>query len=169
MFAESLESGLLTRDQIEQVLGKDGRNVPNLDNLMDGYFTPVSYSESGLEQRADELYKEYLKSGIVINRSDLLPLSKLDSIIFKMENIRFKDLVDPDRKPLAKPKSSSDNLYFGDQQQDPVTPELPNMPTPVVPNTNMNPVNPATGLTTTETALLSPGEQAIRQRQKGMA
>jgi len=169
MFAESLESGLLTRDQIEQVLGKDGRNVPNLDNLMDGYFTPVSYSESGLEQRADELYKEYLKSGIVINRSDLLPLSKLDSIIFKMENIRFKDLVDPDRKPLAKPKSSSDNLYFGDQQQDPVTPELPNMPTPVVPNTDMNPVNPATGLTTTETALLSPGEQAIRQRQKGMA
>ena len=169
MFAESLESELLTRDQIEQVLGKDGRNVPNLDNLMDGYFTPVSYSESGLEQRADELYKEYLKSGIVINRSDLLPLSKLDSIIFKMENIRFKDLVDPDRKPLAKPKSSSDNLYFGDQQQDPVTPELPNMPTPVVPNTNMNPVNPATGLTTTETALLSPGEQAIRQRQKGMA
>ena len=169
MFAESLESGLLTRDQIEQVLGKDGRNVPNLDNLMDGYFTPVSYSESGLEQRADELYKEYLKSGIVINRSDLLPLSKLDSIIFKMENIRFKDLVDPDRKPLAKPKSSSDNLYFGDQQQDPVTPELPNMPTPVVPNTDINPVNPATGLTTTETALLSPGEQAIRQRQKGMA
>lgn len=169
MFAESLESGLLTRDQIEQVLGKDGRNVPNLDNLMDGYFTPVSYSESGLEQRADELYKEYLKSGIVINRSDLLPLSKLDSIIFKMENIRFKDLVDPDRKPLAKPKSSPDSLYFGGQQQEPVTPDLPNMPTPVVPNTDMNPVNPATGLTTTETALLSPGEQAIRQRQKGMA
>lgn len=169
MFSQALESGLLTRDQIEQVLGKDGRNVPNLDNLMDGYFTPVSYSESGLEQRADELYKEYLKSGIVINRSDLLPLSKLDSIIFKMENIRFKDLVDPDREPLAQPKTSSDNLYFGGQQQEPVTPELPNMPTPIVPNTNVNPVNPATGLTTTETALLSPGEQAIRQRQKGMA
>ena len=86
-----------------------------------------------------------------------------------MENIRFKDLVDPDREPLAQPKTSSDNLYFGGQQQEPVTPELPNMPTPIVPNTNVNPVNPATGLTTTETALLSPGEQAIRQRQKGMA
>ena len=169
MFAQALDSGLLTRAQIESVLGPDGRNVPNLDNLMDGFFTPVSYSESGLEQRADELYKEYLKSGIVINRSDLLPLSKLDGIIFKMENIRFKDLVDPERAPLPNPAGSGSNLFFGEQQQEPVTPQLPDTPTPVVPNTNMNPVNPATGLTTTETALLSPGEQAIRQRQKGMA
>ena len=170
MFAQALDSGLLTRDQIERVLGKEGRNVPNLDNLMDGFFTPVSYSESGLEQRADELYKEYLKNGIVINRSDLLPLSKLDRIIFDMETIKFKDLVDPDRKPLPTPQGGgSNNLYFGSQEAEPVTPELPNMPTPIVPNNNMNPTNPATGLTTTETALLSPGEQAIRQRQKGMA
>lgn len=168
MFAQALDSGLLTRAQIESVLGPDGRNVPNLDNLMDGFFTPVSYSESGLEQRADELYQEYLKSGIVINRSDLLPLSKLDGIIFKMENIRFKDLVDPQRAPLPNPAGSGSNLFLGEQQE-PVTPQLPDTPTPVVPNTNMNPVNPATGLTTTETALLSPGEQAIRQRQKGMA
>ena len=171
MFAQALDSGLLNRDQIEQVLGKDGRNVPNLDNLMDGVFTPVSYSESGLEQRADELYDEYKKSGILLNRSDLLPLDKLDNIIFRMEDIRFEDLVDPKRKPLPDAGSGSAPSLFnvGDQQQEPVTPQLPNTPVPVVPNTNMNPVNPATGLTTTETALLSPGEQAIRQRQKGMA
>ena len=171
MFAQALDSGLLNREQIEQVLGKDGRNVPNLDNLMDGIFTPVSYSESGLEQRADELYDEYKKSGILLNRSDLLPLDKLDNIIFRMEDIRFKDLVDPERRPLPEPRGDSSPSLFniGDQQTEPVTPQLPNTPTPVVPNTNMNPVNPATGLTTTETALLSPGEQAIRQRQKGMA
>ena len=171
MFAQALDSGLLNREQIEQVLGKDGRNVPNLDNLMDGIFTPVSYSESGLEQRADELYDEYKKSGILLNRSDLLPLDKLDNIIFRMEDIRFKDLVDPERRPLPEPRGDSSPSLFniGDQQTEPVTPQLPNTPTPVVPNTNMNPVNPATGLTTTETALLSPGEQAIRQRQKGVA
>ena len=170
MFAQALDSGLLTRDQIEQVLGKDGRNVPNLDNLMDGVFTPVSYSESGLEQRADELYDEYKKSGILLNRGDLLPIEKLDDIIFEMEDIRFEDLVDPKRAPLPDAGGSAPSLFnIGDQQTEPVTPQLPNTPTPVVPNTNMNPVNPATGLTTTETALLSPGEQAIRQRQKGMA
>ena len=170
MFAQALDSGLLTRDQIEQVLGKDGRNVPNLDNLMDGVFTPVSYSESGLEQRADELYDEYKKSGILLNRGDLLPIEKLDNIIFEMEDIRFEDLVDPKRAPLPDAGGSAPSLFnIGNQQTEPVTPQLPNTPTPVVPNTNMNPVNPATGLTTTETALLSPGEQAIRQRQKGMA
>ena len=171
MFAQALDSGLLTRDQIERILGKDGRNVPNLDNLMDGVFTPVSYSESGLEQRADELYSEYKKNGISINRSDLMPFGKLDSIIFRMEDIRFKDLEDPNRTPLPTPSGSGTPSLFnmGAQESEPVTPELPNTPTPIVPNNNMNPTNPATGLTTTETALLSPGEQAIRQRQKGMA
>ena len=171
MFAQALDSGLLTRDQIERVLGKDGRNVPNLDNLMDGVFTPVSYSESGLEQRADELYSEYKKNGISINRSDLMPFGKLDSIMFRMEDIRFKDLEDPNRTPLPTPSGSGTPSLFnmGAQETKPVTPELPNTPTPIVPNNNMNPTNPATGLTTTETALLSPGEQAIRQRQKGIA
>jgi hypothetical protein len=171
MFAQALDSGLLTRDQIERVLGKDGRNVPNLDNLMDGVFTPVSYSESGLEQRADELYSEYKKNGISINRSDLMPFGKLDNIIFRMEDIRFKDLEDPNRTPLPTPSGSGTPSLFnimGEQETEPVTPELPNTPTPMVPNVNPT-VNPITGLTTTETALLSPGEQAIRQRQKGIA
>ena len=44
-------------------------------------------------------------------------------------------------------------------------PPLADTPDPVVAAPVPN-VNPATGLTTTETALLSPGEQAIRQRQK---
>ena len=82
---------------------------------MDGIFTPVSYSESGLEQRADELYDEYKKSGILLNRSDLLPLDKLDNIIFRMEGIRFKDLVDPERKPLQADRCSkacSPSLHY---------------------------------------------------------
>ena len=42
---------------------------------------------------------------------------------------------------------------------------MPETGTPTVgPVTNVT--NPATGLTTTETALLSPGEQAIRQKQR---
>ena len=49
------------------------------------------------------------------------------------------------------------------------TPPLPMQPAPVnIQSMAAAPVN-ATGLTTTETALLSPGEQAIRQRQKGIA
>ena len=87
-----------------------------------------------------------------------------------METIKFKNLVDPDRRPLPTPQGSgSNNLYFGSQELEPVTPQLPDTGVPTIPNNNINPVNPATGLTTTETALLSPGEQAIRQKQKGIA
>jgi hypothetical protein len=43
------------------------------------------------------------------------------------------------------------------------------MPAPVNITTAQAPVNEATGLTSTETALLSPGEQAIRLKQKGLA
>ena len=46
------------------------------------------------------------------------------------------------------------------------TPPLPRTPTPVQSGRNVAPINPNTGLTTTETALLSPGEQAIRLRQR---
>tara|TARA_Y100000768_G_C23989259_1_gene691058 strand:- start:198 stop:6953 length:6756 start_codon:yes stop_codon:yes gene_type:complete len=172
MFNEALNTGLLTKKQIKDVLGKDGRNVPNLDNLIDGKFTPVSYSESGLRQRADELYDEYKKSGIIINRSDLRPFTELNRIIRQMKKIEFDDLLDPERNPLTPsqvPKEEIINPFLPAPTSEVNTPQLPNTPTPVVPNTNMNPVNPATGLTTTETALLSPGEQAIRQRQKGMA
>ena len=48
-------------------------------------------------------------------------------------------------------------------------PPLPPQPAPVNIKTVQAPVNQATGLTSTETALLSPGEQAIRLKQKGLA
>jgi hypothetical protein len=48
-------------------------------------------------------------------------------------------------------------------------PPLPPQPAPINIKTVQAPVNQATGLTSTETALLSPGEQAIRLKQKGLA
>jgi hypothetical protein len=48
------------------------------------------------------------------------------------------------------------------------TPPLPKQPTPVAPQTTAQ-VIPQTGLTASETALLSPDEQAIRLKQRGIA
>ena len=174
MFSEALNTGLLTEKQIKNILGPRGRNVPNIDNLLDGKFTPVSYSKDALKLRADELYKEYQRDGILINKNDLKPFSELNAIIREMKRIKFDDLLDEGRRPFTPSQTAPtmeeiQGLEGLTGEAEPVTPQLPNTPTPIVPNTNMNPVNPATGLTTTETALLSPGEQAIRQRQKGMA
>ena len=58
------------------------------------------------------------------------------------------------------------------QRQSSLPTELPVAPLPKTPDPAANTVatapkiNPNTGLTTTETALLSPGEQAIRLRQR---
>jgi len=174
MFVEAMNTGLLTKKQIKDILGPRGRNVPNIDNLLKGKFTPVSYSKNALKLRANELYEEYFKNGITINKNDLKPFTELNEIIREMKQIKFDDLLDENRRPFTPNQNLPTNkdlqgLEGLTGEAEPVTPELPNMPTPIVPNNNMNPTNPATGLTTTETALLSPGEQAIRQRQKGMA
>ena len=175
MFQRSLNSGLLTKKQIEKVLGADGRNVPNLDNLLDGKFTPVSFSESGLRKRADDLYAEYKRHGVTIKKSDLKPFSLLRKIMRQMRSIKFKDLLDPNREQLLPIKEdvpdTNDgimNLMMG-QNQSPTTP-LPNTPTPDVSQVNLNQdVDSQTGLTTIEEALLSPSEKAIRLNQTGMA
>ena len=171
MFQQSLSSGLLTKRQIEKVLGADGRNVPNLDNLLDGKFTPVSFSEDALRKRANEIYNEYKRNGIIINKSDLKPFSKLRKIIRDMEKLKFKDLMDQSRDQVV-PSGRGDEFPTGletliSQNQTPVAP-LPNIPTPDVSQVNLNQgADPQTGLTRTETALLSPSEKIIQQRQRG--
>jgi len=50
-------------------------------------------------------------------------------------------------------------------------PQLPSLPQPIPGNQFgqiPQQINPTTGLTSTETALLSPSEQSIRQRQRGI-
>ena len=85
----------------------------------------------------------------------------------RWKGIRFQDmereLKQPDQQsaaPVETPQAAP--------IEEPQVAELPTTPDPVVGAQAPN-VNPATGLTSTETALLSPGEQAIRQRQKGIA
>ena len=177
MFQKSLNSGLLTRDQIETVLGPDGRNVPNLDNLLDGYFTPVSYSAAGLEKRANDLIKEYAKKGIRLNYNDLFPETDLDMVIYEYEDKKFIDFLDPDRPPIEQNTGGSGINLFGEQA--PVTPEVEPLE-PYVPDTqtaevpvqtvaaSSNAVNPTTGLTKNESALLSPSEKTIRKTQRNI-
>ena len=138
---------------------------------MDGKFTPVSFSRSGLTKRADDLYEEYKRNGIILNKSDLKPFSKLRRIMRTMKRIKFEDLLDPNRAPLLPSTEPTPALEGGIGNmfsQNQVAP-LPNTPTPDVSQVNMNQgADPQTGLTKTETALLSPSEKLIQQRQRGM-
>ena len=169
MFQNSLRTGLLTEDQIIEVLGKNGRNVPNLINLIDGYFTPVSYSKDGLLKRADSLVEEYKRNGIKVNWNDLYPVDKLEDVIDKYYDIRFEDIQDPSRPQIEQQQGPLLPMFTptAGAEDVPAGPPL-NAPTPVVSNQPITSPNPETGLTTTEEALLSPSEKVIQQRQRGM-
>ena len=85
----------------------------------------------------------------------------------RWKGIRFQDM----ERELEQPDEQSAAPVETPQVapvEEPQVAELPTTPAPVV-QAQVPDVNPQTGLTTTETALLSPGEQAIRQRQKGVA
>ena len=180
MFEKSLASGLLTKKQIENILGKKGRNVPNLDNLLDGKFTPISYSASGLKQRASELIKEYDKAGITLWRNDLFPKYDLDNVIREYKRRRFEDFLDPDRPSMPEipfnPTESEINESRDEADNIPVAPldttafedtQVASAPTQSVAAPGST-VSQQTGLTRNETALLSPNEQLIRKTQRNI-
>ena len=179
MFHKSLASGLLTEEQIESVLGKKGRNVPNLKKLMDGEFTPVSFSKDGLKKRANDLVKEYEARGIDVNYEDLYPYYDLLEVIDEFKYRRFEDFLDPARPPLDEIPLDLDSIS---QTPTPPTQEIPvapldtsdfadtqiaAVPKQTVVGANNQRVNNQTGLTRNEEALLSPSDRFYRRSQRG--
>jgi hypothetical protein len=179
MFHKALASGLLTEEQIESVLGSDGRNVPNLDNLMDGEFTPITFSEAGLQKRADDLVEEYGKRGITINEDDVYPYYDLLNVIDEFEYRRFENFLDPARPPLDEIPFDIDSISQGPTPPTsdiPVAPldtsdfadtQIVAAPKQTVVGANNQQVNNQTGLTRNEEALLSPSDQFYRRNQRG--
>ena len=77
----------------------------------------------------------------------------------------------PERKLDIKDEKIEDILKLRDSQEQsslpqPVTPAAPFLPDPQIANMFAANINPTTGLTQTESALLSPEEQIIAQRLK---
>jgi hypothetical protein len=81
-------------------------------------------------------------------------------IDLKTGELRFPDI-----------EISQTQVQAQSQLQIPQLPSLPSLPQPIPGNQFgqiPQQINPATGLTSTETALLSPSEQLIRQKQRGI-
>ena len=196
LFKDAMDTGLLTQEQIEEVLGPDGRNVPLLDNLIEGIFTPPSYAPKVLESRANELVNEYEKMGLYYSAYDFYPEYDLDEVFDKYEDRPFSDFIDKTNEkegnqydytspsitvPGETPNIEVPNIEVPELE----IPDIPNFEIPDIPDISQAPlpeskpvdvaaaqpaagvVNQATGLTSTESALLDRDEQLIRQRQRG--
>lgn len=178
MFHKAQASGLLTEDQIKEVLGKNGRNVPNLKNLLDGEFTPLSFSKEALKKRANSLVNEYEAKGIDVDYDDLYPYYDLLEVIDEFKYRRFEDFLDPARPPLNEIEFDPDYLKSMEisQAEIPVAPldtsnfvdtQVAAAPKQNVIGANNQQVNNTTGLTRNEEALLSPSDQFYRRSQRG--
>ena len=167
----AIDSGLLTRTQVIRAL--TNRISPGSDTvpqkvlaLMDGRYTALSYGPEGLKSRREKIIRNdpdldrgryslqyFLPFGALENEKTFWNFKKFSD---------FEERPQPERQREAKsilpPKAPR-------VETEPVVPEIADTPTPQV-QAATPAVNPVTGLTTTETALLSPGEQAIRLRQK---
>ena len=155
---------------IEDSLRKSKESRLKVSEIMDGTFTPLNYSKEKFQKKIDSLDRELMKRGLGnkkgINEDYFFPQSELDDIISELEGADLNDIFPYDKKiqkPITpiipKPVSSL-------PQQKIQTPPLPNTPQPVA-TSNITPqVNPTTKLTSVESALLSPTEQAIRQTQR---
>ena len=167
----AIDSGLLTRTQVLKAL--TNRISPGSDTipekvqaLMQGRYNALSYGPEGLKSRREKIIRR--NPDLDIGRYSLqyfLPFGALEN---EKAFWQFKKFEDLEEKPEREQQSAIPQPFEGTptaQVAEPQVPPLADTPDPVVAAPVPN-VNPATGLTTTETALLSPGEQAIRQRQK---
>jgi len=167
----AIDSGLLTRTQVIKAL--TNRISPGSDTvpqkvlaLMDGRYTALSYGPEGLKSRREKIIRN--DPDLDRGRYSLqyfLPFGALEN---EKRFWNFKKFSDFEERPQPERQREAKSILPPKAprvETEPVVPEIADTPTPQV-QAATPAVNPVTGLTTTETALLSPGEQAIRLRQK---
>jgi len=162
---------------IREVL-KD-QNVPKktIRNLMNGYFTPVNYSDARFQKKvknvkaqAKRMTEKNKNLGFIAKTNYLYPKTGLDRIKRSWNQKRFEllDWQKEKEKPgLFKRLKKRLNPFKGfgapKEQAKIPTPPLPQTPMPKL-AANTQQKNPTTNLTRTEQALLSPSEKIIAGR-----
>ena len=158
----------------------DERRLPSgqIDMVIDGEFKPLSFSIPRFEEKIETLEENLEKTGrkgkdLYVNEENMFPESDLEDIMDLLEdadlNGAFPFDITTDPEPSQVGVRLEDQTFAPATQVSEIkTPPLPKQPTPVVQQTTAS-VIPQTGLTASETALLSPDEQAIRLKQRGIA
>ena len=137
-------------------------------NIINGRFTPLSYSEEALRGRYENVKRGNPKMNLDI--SEYLPYGKLTEVKVKWMQMNFEDHEKQLEEAKEVKPGQQSNLPAKPVEQEPQTPELAETPAAIPgPPPVASVPNPATGLTPVESSLLSREEQLIRQRQRGLA
>ena len=137
-------------------------------NIINGRFTPLSYSEEALRGRYENVKRGNPKMKLDI--TEYLPFGKLTDVKVKWMQMTFEDYERELKEPEQRQQTSQVTQPAPAAEQEPQTPELAETPAAIPgPPPVASVPNPATGLTPVESSLLSREEQLIRQRQRGLA
>ena len=161
----ALDSGLMNRSQVIKALQARDLSGETIQSILSGRFVPLSYGKDALIGRYNKI-----KAGQPDKRfsiSDFVPVGALEKVKNKWRKFKFEDFERERKEPIDQ-TSALPKLGVEPEEEKIVTPQLPQSPDPAPPLAQAADVIPATGLTTTETALLSPSDQVIRQRQRGI-
>ena len=151
------------------------RRLPSgqIDLVLDGEFSPLKYSAARFEEKIEALEENIEKTGGKrdVDEDLMFPEDELDDIRDILEDADLNGEFPLDAREVYSPGlvSLPTSIKADRTTAKLPVPPLPPQPAPVNIQTAKAPVNTATGLTSVETALLSPGEQAIRLKQKGLA
>ena len=153
----------INQNDIMQIFNKRGIPASDAVRLKEGLFKPFFPGEK-IRQRFENIAQE---------TSSINPFTEAESIIQEMRNdFMNQNLYEnftpklEDYLPGSNQQETQNSIVFPEQSTLPTTPDVnPEMIQPAVQQASLT----QTGLTPSEQALLSPEEQAIRLRQRGMA
>ena len=178
---DALKAGV-DEDELQEIM-RERLSDNDVYRLMDGEFKPWKYSTKRFEKRIEDIEKEYPDA--ILNHDAIFPESDFDTVIDDLRDKRldmpwYKDqmfeILGRQENTTEKVKTASLPKVFEKflTAKKPLIPyNIPVKTTPVSQEVvqtaaaNVN-INPDTGLTRIDDALLSREEKAMRLRQKGM-
>ena len=164
---EAMKDLSLPEKEIRKEIVKRKSNKKLGFKVLNGKFLPVNYSTPRFKDKIKEVERDITRRGRTpqLNRNDMFPKQKLNEIKRFLMNQDLNKIFPFDITTDPEPEQTTTQRQSSLPTELPVAP-LPKTPTPINNVRTVAQINPNTGLTTTETALLSPGEQAIRLRQR---
>jgi hypothetical protein len=169
---DALETGLTKRD-VKKILKARGLGKREIRQLFRGKFTPANYNKDLMEKRYKNAKQAYPDQKVI--KSYFYPKAELNRVIreYKNKSLKYKEdegtsILDKIKNAIIPPAGAEEpiidtNLQSMNRIQ---TPPLPKTPQPMKQMAGIASLqkNPMTGLTRTESALLSPSEQVIARR-----
>ena len=163
----------LTKQDIRKLMKRRDFSNREINTLFRGKFTPFKASNSLMQKRLRDLKKAYPNE--IINKDFFYPRKDFNRVMRKYRNRSLKveqpeedktSIFNKITDAIIPPAGAAEVEQTTPNNQRIKTPPLPNTPMPNKQMTTLPSLqkNPVTGLTRTESALLSPTEQVIARR-----